>query len=77
MVAEPGFPSSSGAPSSPAWPVPKHAAPHPGQPPSKRVKFDGPFGEEIRLHVEKVALLKGWSTSDTILFLLRQAMKKD
>lgn len=74
-------PEAQRGPEPPAtqWPkpLPPRRQPHQGAKPSKHVYFDGPHGEEIRRRLEATRLLKGWSTSDTILHFLWKGMERD
>jgi hypothetical protein len=77
MAAEPGPPSPR-PPAGPteSWPLPKRTLHPPSRAPSKRVYFEGPYGDELRIHVETLALLNDWTTSDAILYLLKQGVQK-
>ena len=68
--------SNRASPGNAAWPLPKRTSLPVVRPPSKHVFFDGPYGEEIRRHIEAVALLNDWSISDTILYFLREGIRK-
>ena len=52
------------------WPQSRRG-PHQGSIATKKLFCDGPYGEEVRMFLESVSLLRGWRISDTIQYYVR------